>query len=658
MSDSPTERAPENPHPKAEIRPPRRFSIVWLIPLAVAVAAAWVAYKSFSEQGPRITIAFKTAEGLEAGKTKILYKGVEAGIVDSINVSDDLENVIVHATMAKQAKHHLNEGTQFWVVRPEVSFSGITGLSTLVSGAYIAVRPGDGEAQRAFEGLDQAPLSLEKGTRFTLKADNLGTLHVSAPIHHHGVIVGKVLDFALATDDSGVDIGIVIDTPYDQLVRKNSVFWNSSGIDLNLGDILDASVRVGSLESLMAGGIAFANPSEPAEAAPAETVFELYGERPKGLGENAAEDTKEFKVVLTAEDLGGIGEGNAVHYREIEIGTVRKTQLNAAKDGVEIHLGIAPAHAGLIRARTVFWNASGVKLDLGDLVDASLEIESLKSLVAGGIALANPPNPGPQAESGAAYELQKGRPEALFRKKETADALHIVLRSEVQGSVKVDDPILYREVQVGKVTDVELSDDASFVALKVAIEARYAPLVRSHSVFWNASGIHASFGLFSGADIDVESLGALLRGGIAFATPKEGGEAVADGVTFPLHSEAKKEWQSWAPHIRLPKQAAEPDGVAAAGEPAPAQPEGAAQSEGAAEPEAAAIATAPLPTAVALSGGHVSTAALSQALAKLGFTNIANMQHAGNIAHAEADWYGEPVKLRIDTRTGRIERTD
>jgi paraquat-inducible protein B len=460
-----------------------------------------------------------------------MYKGVQAGTVDSIDISEDLELAVVHATMAKQVKHHLNEGTQFWVVRPEVSLTGITGLSTLVSGPYIAIQPGDGKRQRAFKGLSQPPLDLETGTRFGLKADKLGTLHVSAPIHHHGLKVGKILEFDLAKDDSGLDIQILIYQPYDQLVRTNSLFWNTSGIDLNLRNLFDASLRVGSFESLVAGGIAFANPAGPAEAAPAETVFELHAIRPGAVDMNDVEEATEFKVILTAEALGGVEEGNAVLYREIQIGTVRKTQLNAAADGVEIHLGIAPAHSGLVRTDSVFWNASGVKLNLGDLVDASVEIESLKSLLAGGVALANPSDPGPQAESGTTYKLQAKRPEALFRQKTASDGLHIVLRSEVQGSVKLDDPILYREVEVGKVMEVELSDDASFVALKVAIEPRYAPLVRSHSVFWNASGIHASFGLFSGADIDIESLSALLRGGIAFATPREGGKAVANAQT-------------------------------------------------------------------------------------------------------------------------------
>jgi hypothetical protein len=302
----------------------------------------------------------------------------------------------------------------------------------------------------------------------------------------------------------------------------------------------------------------------------------------------------------------------------------------------------------------VFWNASGIKLNLGDLVDASVEIESLKSLLVGGIALANPPEAGPQAVPGTRYKLHAERPEALFRQKQEADALHIVLKSAIQGSVKTDDPILYREVEVGKVTDVELSDDASFVALHVAIEPRYAPLVRSKSVFWNASGIHASFGLFSGADIDIESLSALLRGGIAFATPKDGGEAVANGAAFPLHREAKKEWQSWAPHIRLPKEEAKPepnDGAGAQGaEPGAPEPAPTAEQEATSSSEAA-----PLPGSVALSGGHVSTSALSEALSELGFTNIGDVQRAGSIVRVDADWQGEPVKLHIDTRTGRIE---
>lgn len=241
--------------------------------------------------------------------------------------------------------------------------------------------------------------------------------------------------------------------------------------------------------------------------------------------------------------------------------------------------------------------------------------------------------------------------------------------------MKVDDPILYREVQVGTVTGIDLSEDADYVALRVAIEPRYASLVRAKTVFWNASGIHASFGLFSGADIDIESLSALLRGGIAFATPKDGGASARTGAVYALHKEPKKEWQSWAPHIRLPKELPkEPSGEATGDQappPTPGEPEASGEAAageaavgegatGASEQTAATppAETAALPEALPVSGEHMSESALSEALAKLGFTNIGSIRKSGSIVRAEADWQGETVELRVDTRTGRIERTD
>ena len=479
------------------------------------------------------------------------------------------------------------------------------------------------------------------------------------------------METRLAKNAQSVELEISIAPQHADLVRKNSRFWNASGVKLNLGNILDPSLQVGSLESLVAGGIAFLTPSnDPGPPVKPGHHFALLSEEPKGLGAPATQEAKDFKVTLTADSLGGVSEGSPVFYREIQIGQVLATRLNNEASGVEMELGITSEHANLIRANSVFWNASGIKLNLGDLVDASVDVESLKSLLAGGIALINPPDAGAQAQPGATYALHPGRPDNLDRAKQTDDALQIVLRSEVQGSVKVDDPILYREVRVGKVTGVGLGEDADYVALQVAIEPEYAPLVRAKTVFWNASGIHASFGLFSGADIDIESLSALLRGGIAFATPKDGGPAAQGGATYTLHSEPKKEWQAWAPHIRLPQETPKEESTAPASSdaplPAPAKPESAGGAPIANAPTSEPDLTAPahsaetvdLPAAISVSGEHLSTSALTEALAKAGFSNIDNIRRSGSIAHADVDWQGEAVALRIDTRTGRIEKTD
>ena len=120
----------------------RRISIVWLVPMVALAIGAWLVYKAVSEKGPTVTITFKSADGLEAGKTKIKHKNVELGQVVSIELDDELSQVIVKAEMVKRAEKFLSENTRFWVVRARVGASSISGLGTLFSGAYIGLDPG------------------------------------------------------------------------------------------------------------------------------------------------------------------------------------------------------------------------------------------------------------------------------------------------------------------------------------------------------------------------------------------------------------------------------------------------------------------------------------------------------------------------------------
>ena len=148
---------PDPSLPTAVAQPHSRFSLVWLIPLVAAVIGAWLAYKAISEQGPRITITFKTAEGLEAGKTKINYKNVEIGHVETIELSDDLSRVVVTAQLVKEAESYLTENTRFWVVRARVAAGQISGLGTLIGGAYIGIDVAqEGKRTYAFTGLENA----------------------------------------------------------------------------------------------------------------------------------------------------------------------------------------------------------------------------------------------------------------------------------------------------------------------------------------------------------------------------------------------------------------------------------------------------------------------------------------------------------------------
>lgn len=249
--------------PEASVQRRRRFSLVWLIPIVAAIAGIWLVYTTFSNRGPLITITFPTASGIEAGKTKIKYRSVDLGTVESLSLSDDLAKVIVTARMEKSVRGELRSGTQFWVESARISAAGVSGLSTLLSGVYIGMRPGPGEEQFHFAGLESPPLYQVNipGKNFILHASRLGSVSQGSSIYFRGIEVGGILGYSLAEDGKDVTMYAFVRAPYDQLVRQNSNFWNASGIDVSLG-AAGVSVRTESLESVLSGGVAFDTPLE------------------------------------------------------------------------------------------------------------------------------------------------------------------------------------------------------------------------------------------------------------------------------------------------------------------------------------------------------------------------------------------------------------
>ena len=234
-SEQPTASLPLD-LPEAKIDEKRRFSLIWLVPLVAIVAALWLGYRTYSEQGPLITVTFDTAEGLEAGITQVRYKDVNIGRVETIGLSDDLSKVRIRARLNPNISNYLTEGTRFWVVRPRFSRGQVSGLNTLVGGAYIAVDlSADGADMRVFDGLESPPLvaASDPGSTFTLRAENLGSLSIGSPVSYRDIEVGRVLSFELI-EPVGVEIKIFVNAPHDANVRRNTRFWNASGIGLTV----------------------------------------------------------------------------------------------------------------------------------------------------------------------------------------------------------------------------------------------------------------------------------------------------------------------------------------------------------------------------------------------------------------------------------------
>jgi paraquat-inducible protein B len=313
--------------PRAELHR-RGFSIVWLIPLVAGLVAAYLAFDAWRNLGPSITISFATAEGLEAGKTQIRYLDVQVGTVEEVAIGEDLNHIVVTARMVPGAAPHLREGTRFWIVRPRVGVGGVTGLGTLLSGAYIGVEPGSGEAARAFTGLEEPPQisSTVPGRRYILRAETLGSVSRGAPIRYRGLEVGQVLGYDLVDDARAIDVNIFVNAPYDDLVRTNSRFWNASGINVAAG-AGGLMLEVGSVQSILVGGIEFDTPpsSVLTEVAPADTHFSLFDSR---NAVTQAQFTEKIPFLVFFDgSVRGLNSGAPVEFRGFRLGSVSEVRL-------------------------------------------------------------------------------------------------------------------------------------------------------------------------------------------------------------------------------------------------------------------------------------------------------------------------------------------
>jgi paraquat-inducible protein B len=315
--------------PSALLRPRRWFSWVWIAPLGAAAIVIWLTVRGLEDRGPLITISFTEAEGLEPGETKIKHKDVELGTVERVFLTRDMARVMVQARMRRSVTEHLNEGSRFWIVRPRVGIGGISGLSTLVSGAYIEMYPGDGPSERNFVGLDEPPTLQPDapGHTFTLRAADLGQVVEGSPVDYRGVPVGEVEGFALDPTSKQIEIYAFVRAPYEHLVHPETRFWNSGGVDVSIGP-QGLRFRAESWQQLLSGGVSFDTPDTALDGStpsPEGSVFRLYANQ-----SDAYEDPRGPTVVYRAifrGTSGNLGPGSAVELQGVEVGQVISAQL-------------------------------------------------------------------------------------------------------------------------------------------------------------------------------------------------------------------------------------------------------------------------------------------------------------------------------------------
>ena len=310
---------------------PRSLQLVWIIPIVAALIGGWIAVRTILDRGPTITIQFASAEGLEAGKTRIRHKSVDVGTVKRIELSSDRKAAVVTAEIDRKASEgFLVEDTRFWVVRPRIAGGQVSGLGTLLAGSYIGSDPGkSAQERRQFIGLENPPTitSDVAGREFIVTAEDLGSLDVGSPVYYRGIVAGRVSSAEISKDGKLVLVGVFIHSPYDRLVTSASRFWNASGVDLSL-DANGVRLQSQSLLTLLLGGISFETPPDEDALPPADSKvrFTLWSNRDQAFKPRET-------IVLTyamkfSQSVRGLAVGAPVDFRGISVGEVKRVGLD------------------------------------------------------------------------------------------------------------------------------------------------------------------------------------------------------------------------------------------------------------------------------------------------------------------------------------------
>jgi paraquat-inducible protein B len=325
---------------RASTRRSRRVSVIWVIPLVALAIGAWLAWDTLSKEGPTITVAFDSAEGLQPGQSQLKFKDIVFGTVKSLDLAPDHTHVVVTIATTRQAEPLLTNKTVFWVVKPRLFAGSISGLETLLSGSYVGMMPGAaaGRPQRAFAGREDPPIISEHvpGHVFLLKANRLGSISLGSPVFFRDLSVGEVLGWDIADMAEYVTIHAFVRAPYDGYVSDDTRFWNASGLSIKLAGT-GLEIELESLKALLLGGIAFETPDlqGKVEAASAENhVFPLFADHDTA---EAASYTRKIEVVsYFPGSVSGLGPGSPVTMHGLTVGRVLGVELkyDTAKDAI------------------------------------------------------------------------------------------------------------------------------------------------------------------------------------------------------------------------------------------------------------------------------------------------------------------------------------
>ncbi len=529
------------------------YTLIWIIPILTLLITGWLIYNDYVNSGIKITLKLNSGSSIIAGKTPVKYLGVEVGKVIDVDIAKDPPHKIdVTVKLRPRAAMLAVEGTKFWLVKPVLSFKKISGLETLVSGHYIAVKPAVSDINKlkklnkknSFICLEEPPTKdiREQGTIIDFTAQRKGSIKKDTGIYFKDIKIGHVINFHYSSPEQPIKFSAIIYSNYQDLLEHNyyltranltaiTYYHNKLTLDLNNSDIL------------LYGGINFhLLPTE----VPTPQTLKLYDST-----QQAKEELFKFshakKITLYTKNPQKLQNGSPLLFKNIKVGEVDKIQLSADGESVIVTAYLFGKFRKLLKTNSYFWIVNDVNMQLKN---SSLLINSasVSTILNGAISFTNIKLDDIKTKKShfqlfANYQSL----EAYISKKQPG--LRILLYAPQAYSLNSGDPVYYRQIQVGHIEWSRLAINGRNVIIKLFIEPTYTHLLRKNSKFWYVGAVETQISL-SGIKVKTSSFESLLKGGVSFATPeKKRGRKVKSGDTFYLYRQPDKTWLEWAPKL-------------------------------------------------------------------------------------------------------------
>jgi len=375
----------------------------------------------------------------------------------------------------------------------------------------------------------------ERGPTITISLESADGLEAGKTIvRYRSVPIGTVQEIALSDDIESVLVTIRMDASSRERLNKDAKFWV---VRPRMG-----ARGFSGLSTVVSGYYIGADLGDKGG------VFQSHF---IGLEDPPLQSSggPGLAIELVADQLGGLSKDAPIYHREVVVGTIQHYALSEDGRSVVIHAVIESPYAKHVYENSQFWNASGIDVTGSLAKGVDINVESLRSMVAGGVAFATNEKPGKPAQPGARFTLSPHE-HSFDLSSRSKPSKRFVVESTGLDSIASKDPVLYRGEQVGEVVSHRLHNDARTVGILIQIYEPYDRLVRTNSIFWNASGFSADLGL-TGLHLQTESLEGILAGGLSFATPDKPGPQAKPGSVFALKEKEKKAWKNWSPSIWL-----------------------------------------------------------------------------------------------------------